>query len=95
MVWIALALSLSACTLICPTVGVIRGSMNADVIVDDNGCEHAPDGTTRVPCTHPGPVHYGATILENAVVGLLVDGALLAVLSSASPDFNTSARTSH
>jgi hypothetical protein len=78
---VTLALSVSACTVLCPTVGVIRGSMNADVVVDEHGCEHAPDGTTRVPCTRPGPVLVPRTIAENALVGLLVDAAMLVILS--------------
>ena len=67
--------------MLCPTVGVIRGSMNADVVVDEHGCEHAPDGTTRVPCTHPGPVSYTRTIGENVVVGLLVDAAIFVLIT--------------
>lgn len=42
---------------------------------------HGPDGTTLVPCTHPGPVHYGHTIAENVLVGLLVDAAFVVMLN--------------
>jgi len=73
--------SLGACTVLVPTVGVVRGDMNADVVVDEHGCEHAPDGTTRVPCTHPGPVSYSRTIAENMLVGVLLDAAFLVLLN--------------
>ena len=59
-----LASVVCGCTVICPAVGVIRGSTNADVATG----------------AHPGPVSYPRTILENAVVGLLIDGALLTTL---------------
>ena len=77
----ALAWSVSACTVLCPTVGVVRGATSADVVTDEHGCEHAPDGTSRVPCTHPGPVSYARTIGENAIVGLLVDAAVFVLVT--------------
>ena len=84
---VALTLAISGCTVLCPTVGVIRGSMNADVIVDEHGCEHAEDGTTRVPCTHPGPVSYPRTLAENLLAGVLLDAAFLVLLNEVDSPF--------
>lgn len=75
-----IACSLSACTVLFPTIGVLRARGGADIFVDDHGCEVDAYGTTRQPCTHPGPVNYTRTIGENLVVGLLIDCALAALI---------------
>lgn len=75
-----MAVVLSACTVLFPTVGLVRAHTDADVFVDDHGCEVDEWGSTRQPCTHPGPVNYTRTIGENLLVGLLIDAALAALI---------------
>ena len=80
MLAVVIAVALSACTVLFPTVGVLRGHSGADIFVDDHGCEVDENGSTRQPCTHPGPVDDTRTIAENALVGLLIDGVLAALI---------------
>jgi len=75
-----MAVALPACTVLFPTIGTLRAHGGADIFVDDHGCEVDESGSSRQPCTQPGPVDYTRTIAENALVGLLIDGVLAALL---------------
>lgn len=71
------AFALGGCTLAFPAVGVWRANHNADVTLDEHGCMASASGSGA--CVHPQPVEYGSTIVANALVGLVIDAAVLAI----------------
>lgn len=77
-----LAFTVPACTVLFPTVGMLRARGNADVFLDDQGCQLDDEGRARRPCMHPGPVDTTATIGNNVLVGFLIDTALFLLLRS-------------
>lgn len=63
-----------------PIVGVVRGATDQDLT---DRCAATPNSTCAR--ANPPPVEYPATIIENALVGVLFDVAALLVVSAWAP----------